>query len=98
MAESLVFLAGKRTPFGSYGGSLKDINPTELCVQPGKAALEQSGVRPDQMIYVDIRECFTSAVDNDPYPQAFRIEAGCAEAGPGVRYQPTLWLGVSSGY
>ncbi|HEX7489795.1 MAG TPA: acetyl-CoA C-acyltransferase, partial [Anaeromyxobacteraceae bacterium] len=37
-------LGAKRTPFGSYGGSLKDLTATELGVHASRAALEAAGV------------------------------------------------------
>ena len=45
----LVFLAAKRTPFGTYGGALKDQSATDLGVHAAKAALKQSGIRADRM-------------------------------------------------
>jgi len=45
----LVFLSARRTPFGTYGGSLKDISATELGVHAAKAALAQSGVKPEDI-------------------------------------------------
>ncbi|MFL5302432.1 MAG: acetyl-CoA C-acetyltransferase [Anaeromyxobacteraceae bacterium] len=43
-ATDVVFLAAKRTPFGSFGGSLKDLSATDLAVHAAKAALAQAGV------------------------------------------------------
>src|SRR5207244_3493612 len=45
----LVFLAAKRTPFGTYGGALKDQSATDLAVHAAKAALKQSGVAADDV-------------------------------------------------
>ena len=45
----LVFLAAKRTPFGTYGGALKDQSATDLGVHAAKAALKQSGIRADEV-------------------------------------------------
>src|SRR5437764_4990700 len=45
----LVFLSARRTPFGTYGGSLKDVSATELGVHAAKAALAQSGVKPEDI-------------------------------------------------
>jgi acetyl-CoA acetyltransferase family protein len=47
--EKIVFISGKRTPFGSFGGSLKDVSATELGVIAAKATLEQAGVSPEQI-------------------------------------------------
>jgi acetyl-CoA acyltransferase 2 len=41
--HEIVILAGKRTPFGTYGGTLKDVSATDLGVHAAKAALAQSG-------------------------------------------------------
>lgn len=41
--QEVLFLAGKRTPFGTYGGTLKDVSATDLGVHAAKAALAQSG-------------------------------------------------------
>jgi acetyl-CoA acetyltransferase family protein len=45
----LVFLSARRTPFGTYGGSLKDLSATELGVHAAKAAIAQSGVKPEDI-------------------------------------------------
>ncbi len=42
-----VFIVGaKRTPFGTFGGSLKDVSATDLAVHSTKAALAQAKVDP----------------------------------------------------
>jgi acetyl-CoA C-acetyltransferase/acetyl-CoA acyltransferase 2 len=50
--EDLVFLAGKRTPFGTYGGALKDLSATDLAVHAARAALAQSGIAPAEVGHV----------------------------------------------
>ena len=45
----LVFLAAKRTPFGTYGGALKDVSATDLAVHASKAAIKQAGVKPEEI-------------------------------------------------
>ena len=37
--EEIWFLSGKRTPFGTFGGALKDLTATDLAVESAKAAL-----------------------------------------------------------
>ena len=51
-STDVVFLAAKRTPFGTYGGSLKDLTATDLGVHAAKAALAQSGVSPERVDHV----------------------------------------------
>lgn len=50
--NSVVFLSGKRTPFGAFGGSLKDLSATELGVRTSQAALEQANVKPEEIDHV----------------------------------------------
>jgi len=47
--EKIVFVAGKRTPFGAFGGSLKDLSATDLGVISAKATLEQAGLSPEHI-------------------------------------------------
>lgn len=42
--EKIVFISGKRTPFGAYGGSFKNISATDLGVAAARATLEQAGL------------------------------------------------------
>jgi acetyl-CoA C-acetyltransferase/acetyl-CoA acyltransferase 2 len=51
-AVDVVFLAAQRTPFGTYGGSLKDLSATDLGVHASKAALAQAGISPDHVGHV----------------------------------------------
>lgn len=45
-----MFVVGaKRTPFGTFGGKLKDITATHLGAVASKAALESANVKPEQV-------------------------------------------------
>ncbi len=48
-STEVVFLAAKRTPFGAFGGALKDLSATDLAVHASKAALAQAGVSPEHV-------------------------------------------------
>ncbi|MDP1915819.1 MAG: acetyl-CoA C-acetyltransferase [Myxococcales bacterium] len=50
--DDIWFLSGKRTPFGTFGGSLKDFSATDLGVETAKAALAQATVAADQVQHV----------------------------------------------
>ncbi|MDQ0188646.1 acetyl-CoA C-acetyltransferase [Alicyclobacillus cycloheptanicus] len=49
MAKAVYLIDGARTPFGSYGGSFTQVTATQLGVAAAKAALERSGVSPQQV-------------------------------------------------
>ena len=50
--SDIVFLSGKRTPFGTFNGVFTDISAIDLGVIAGKAALEQAGVAPSDIDHV----------------------------------------------
>jgi acetyl-CoA acetyltransferase family protein len=45
-SRDIVFLAGRRTPFGAFGGSLRSFTATDLGVFAAQAAIESAGVQP----------------------------------------------------
>jgi acetyl-CoA C-acetyltransferase/acetyl-CoA acyltransferase 2 len=51
-STDLVFLAAKRTPFGTFGGTLKDHSATDLAVHASKAAIAQSGAPAEDFAHV----------------------------------------------
>lgn len=50
--SDIVFLSGKRTPFGTFNGVFTDISAIDLGVIAGKAAIEQAGVAPSDIDHV----------------------------------------------
>ncbi len=48
-AKDIVVLSGKRTPFGTFGGSLKSFSATDLAVFSSIAAIESAGVDPSEI-------------------------------------------------
>lgn len=47
--RDVVILSGKRTGFGTFGGSLKDFSASDLGVFSSKAAIEAAGITADQV-------------------------------------------------
>jgi len=52
MAREVVVLSGVRTAIGSYGGSLKDLPPSELAARCVKEAVRRAGVKPADVGHV----------------------------------------------
>jgi acetyl-CoA acyltransferase 2 len=48
----IVFLSAVRTPFGAFGGSLKQFTATDLGAHAGQAALERAGIEPGDVGHV----------------------------------------------
>ena len=65
LSTELVFLAAKRTPFGTYGGAVKDISATDLAVHASKAALKQAGVKledVDNVVFGNVMQTSPDAI------------------------------------
>lgn len=74
--EKVVFISGKRTPFGAFGGSLKDISATDLGVVAAKATLEQAGVSPDKVDHVVFGNVVQSGADAAYLPRHIGLKTG----------------------
>lgn len=61
--EKIVFISGKRTAFGAFGGSLKDISATDLTVAAGLGAIQAAGVKPEDIGQTIIGNVVQSAAD-----------------------------------
>jgi acetyl-CoA C-acetyltransferase len=63
--SDIVFLSGKRTPFGTFNGVFTDISAIDLGVIAGKAAIEQAGVSPtdiDHVIFGNVMQTSPDAI------------------------------------
>lgn len=58
----LVILSGVRTPFGKFGGGLKDLTAVELGALVSREALKRAGVAPEHVDHV----VFGNVVQSDP--------------------------------
>jgi len=52
MSSEIVFLSGKRTPFGTFLGSLSKVSAIDLGVIASKAAIDQAGVSAEDIDHV----------------------------------------------
>ncbi len=59
----VVFLAGRRTPFGTFGGTLKDLTATDLGVHSARAALDAAGIDPAAVGHVFYGNALQSSSD-----------------------------------
>jgi acetyl-CoA C-acetyltransferase len=63
--KEIVLIDGARTPFGTFGGALRDTSATDLGVIAAKGALERSKVDPkqiDQVIFGNVLQTSGDAV------------------------------------
>ncbi|UOF00033.1 acetyl-CoA C-acetyltransferase [Bdellovibrio reynosensis] len=74
--ENIVFISGKRTPFGAFGGSLKDVSATDLGVVAAKGTLEQAGVSADKIDHVIFGNVVQSGADAAYLPRHIGLKTG----------------------
>jgi acetyl-CoA acetyltransferase family protein len=63
--RDVVILSGVRTPFGTMGGTLKDLTATDLAVASAGPALQKAGVSPediDHVIYGNVLQTANDAI------------------------------------
>ncbi len=73
--KNTVIIAAKRTAFGAFGGTLKDISATDLIVQAGKACLEQVNSKAD-IDHVVIGNVVQSGSDAPYLPRHTALKLG----------------------
>lgn len=80
--ESIVVVAGQRTAFGAFGGSLKDVSATDLTVTAARACLNQAGVTPDKVDHVVIGNVVQSGSDAAYLARHVGLKSGVPEQVP----------------
>jgi acetyl-CoA acyltransferase 2 len=74
--NTIVVVGAKRTPFGSFGGGLKDVGATALAVAAGRAALEQAGVPASDVDHVVLGNVVQSGADAAYVPRHVGLHLG----------------------
>ncbi|MEI6224126.1 MAG: acetyl-CoA C-acetyltransferase [Deltaproteobacteria bacterium] len=63
LPQEIVFVAGRRTPFGTFGGTLKDMGATDLAVHAGAAALRDVGLPASAIGHVVVGNVLQTSAD-----------------------------------
>ena len=83
-AKEIVFLSGRRTPFGTFGGALKDFTATDLGVVAAEAALKDSGVEADRIGHVVFGNALQTSADSIYLARHVGLRAGVPKDVPAV--------------
>jgi len=67
LSRGVFVVAAKRTPFGTFGGSLKSHTPTDLSVIASNAAIKASGLSPENISSVCIGNVLSASAPDAPY-------------------------------
>jgi len=74
--KDVVVLSAVRSAIGTFGGTLSQIEPAELAGQVMKAAIERSGVDPNEVEYVTVGNCIPTESRYAYVPRVASIQAG----------------------
>jgi acetyl-CoA acyltransferase 2 len=80
----IVIVNGARTPFGNFGGALRDVTATDLGVIAAKAALERSKVAPEKIDQVIFGNVIQTSADAIYAARHIGLKAGCREDVPAL--------------
>ncbi len=95
--RDVVFLSAIRTPFGTFGGSLKDLSATELGVQAARAAVERAGVDSDEYDEVFFGNVIQTSADAVYLARHVGPQRGPAGIEPGPHPQSVVWFRLPGG-
>jgi len=82
--REVVIIDGARTPFGEFGGSLKDISANDLGSIVARKAIERSGIRPDLVKYVAFGNALQTSADAIYCARHVGLKAGVPFSVPSV--------------
>jgi acetyl-CoA acyltransferase 2 len=96
MGDSIVFVAAKRTPFGSFGGGLKSQSATDLAVHAAKACFEQTPVPLNSIDHVLFGAVLPSSADGIYLARHVGLRTGLPQAVPAVTVNRLCGSGFES--
>ena len=83
-ATDIVVLSGKRTPFGTFGGSLKSFTATDLAVFSSVAAIESAGVDPARIDHSFFGNALQTSSDSIYLARHVALRSGVPEESPAL--------------
>ena len=95
-AREIVLVGGCRTPFGAFGGSLKDMTATDLGVIAARAALERARLDPRQVEHVIFGNALQTSNDAIYLARHVGLRAGVPESAPAVTVNRLCGSGFES--
>ncbi len=90
-----VIVAGARTPFGKFGGAFKEVPATSLGAHAIRAAVERSGIKPEDVDYVIMGQVLQAGAGQITARQA-AIEAGIPQEVPAITINKVCLSGLNA--
>ena len=76
--SDIVFLSAVRTPFGTFGGTLKDFTAIDLTVVAAKEAMKRAGVEPTEIQHSIFGNVLPTTADAIYFARHVALKSGCS--------------------
>jgi acetyl-CoA acyltransferase 2 len=96
MAKDVFILGGKRTPMGEYVGALKDISANDLGAVAARAALETTGVKPEEIDHTIMGNALQTSGDAIYGARHVALKAGVPIDRPALTVNRLCGSGIQS--
>ena len=96
MSRDVFILGGKRTPMGEYVGALKDISAIDLGATAARAALDVTGVQPDEIDHAIIGNALQTSGDAIYGARHVALKAGVPFDRPALTVNRLCGSGIQS--
>ena len=93
--REVVIIDGARTAIGKFGGGVKDLTAPQMCAEAAKAAMQRSGVKPDQIDEVVIGHARQAGAGPNTSRQV-AIRAGLPVSVPALTLQQACVAGMQA--
>ncbi len=94
--DDIYLTGGARTPFGKYCGSLANISPTDLGIVASKAAIENSGLKAEELDQAVIANIGQSSTDAFFLPRHIALFTGLPQSVPALMVQRICASGLET--
>lgn len=82
--RDVVFLSAVRTPFGTFGGALKDVSAVDLAVHSSKVAIERAGISAGQIDETVFGNVLYTTSDSIYFSRHVALKSGCPIESPAL--------------
>jgi acetyl-CoA acetyltransferase family protein len=82
--HDIFFLSAVRTPFGTYGGSLRDVPVVDFTSHAARAAIERAGIDPTDVDATTFGNVLYTAADSIYFSRHVSLKAGCRTESPAL--------------
>jgi len=94
--NGVVFLSAVRTPFGTFGGKLKNVSPVDLSVHASRAALNRASVQPGDVDHVMFGNVLYTTSDSIYFARHVALKSGCPNETPALTLNRLCGSGFQS--